>query len=257
MDTILDTDSSWDKALHLVQQSLSPAPGLTRLVRVSWTGEISAEEFIRGVHLSRVPPSCLVSAASDTGEPAKSLEAAISQMGHRRASLVLAITATCFEIIASRDQDRSWSPIVRELMNSIEIGYHFGMCADSIGPDHGMLIGFAQRLGISLLLGSYSRQRIDPLTCRQAYQSPREFFAGYECEPYQVCSLALQRLGFGPDIAAAAAMAIGKLNVDLHSTDPFIKDWSAAGDWISSLTLGCKTPRRGTSRQIQGTPSAD
>lgn len=249
MDAYFDSDSSWDRALRLVQQSLTPAPGLTRLVRIAWGGSFTPDEFIRGMHSCRVPSSCLMRAACDTGESVETLEAAVAQLGQRRAALILAITATCLEIIETRNSDLSCSPILREMMNSIEIGYHFGICAESIGPDHGMLIGFAQRLGISLLLGASSKQRMDALTCRQAFRAPEEFFVGYECEPYQVCSLALQRLGFGPELATAAAMAIGKLNVDHHATAPFVKDWAAAGDWIQSLTLGAKIPSRGISRE--------
>ena len=136
------------------------------------------------------------------------------------------------------------------MTDMIEIGYHFGLSAESIGPDTGMLLGFSQSLGPALMVASRD------LTWTQAkalVENPQDASLDtclFGCEPYQVASLALQRLGFGPALATGAVMALGNLNISPPRSDPFIESLWAASEWIAALSRGLSAPKRKSSRLL-------
>lgn len=249
MDTHVEIDSSWDNALNLVHEALGASNSLARLIQMSWLGGLSAQAFLNGMQANGVSPARLMRAARIHENPVPDINAAVGQLGLKRSAIVLAVQVICASTVEQRQADESWMPILRELINYVEIGYHFGICADRIGPDYGMLIGFAHYLGTSLLLAARKQGSTDSTSCQKALMAPEYLSQEFGCEPFQVSSLALQRLGFGPELAATAALALGRLHNDSLTIDPLVKDWSAASDWILALRIGERTPNRKSSRE--------
>lgn len=247
MDFVDQIDSSWDTAVQVVRTVVSPPSALSRLVRLSWGGTIVMKDFITSLNMSRVDPACIIRAAQLIEPEVTELEAAITTLDYRTASAVAAIHFVSQELITRTSSERIWMPITRHMMNSIEIGYHFGVSAAALGPDSGLLIGFAQALGAALLLSIGVKDLAEVRKFLRDGATNNEFLARFECEPCQVASLTLQRLGFGLDLSSAAVMAVGNLNYADSSNDPVVKDWRAASDWIYSLTHGRRTPSRSES----------
>jgi hypothetical protein len=202
------------------------------------------KDFTTSLNMSRIDPSCVIRAAQLIDPETKELEAAVNILGYRSASAVVAIHFVSLQLITKTSSERLWMPITRHLMNSIEVGYHFGVAAAALGPDSGMLIGFAQALGACVLLSIGVKDLADVRTLLRDGATNNEFLGRFECEPCQVASLTLQKLGFGLDLSSAAVMAVGNLNYADASNDPVVKDWRAASDWIYSLTHGRRSPSR-------------
>ncbi len=205
------------------------------------------KDFLTSFTMSRIDPSCVVRAAQLIDKDIQELEPAISTLGFPSASAVAAVNFISQGLITKTSSERIWMPITRHMMNSIEIGYHFGSSASALGPDSGLLIGFAQALGSCLLLSAGVKDLAEVRTLLRDGATTGEFLARFECEPCQVASLTLQKLGFGLDLSSAAVMAVGNLNYADTSNDPVVKDWRAASDWIYSLTHGRRTPSRAES----------
>jgi hypothetical protein len=103
------------------------------------------------------------------------------------------------------------------------------MSAESLGCEHGMLVGFSQWAGSAVLLGRNARAYSELLDSFAGPQSPRsEALRVFGCETYQAGSLVLQQLGFGADVATAAAVSVG--------------DLQAARRWVTALKSGVKYP---------------
>jgi hypothetical protein len=205
------------------------------------------KDFITSFNMSRIDQVCIIRAAQLIDPQVRELEASIATLGFRTASAVAAIHFISQQLITRTSSERIWMPITRHMMNSIEIGYHFGVSATALGPDSGLLIGFAQALGASLLLSIGVKDLAEVRTLLRDGATNNEFLSKFECEPCQVSSLTLQRLGFGLDLSSASVMAVGNLNYADSSNDPVVKDWRAASDWIYSLTHGRRTPSRSES----------
>jgi len=207
------------------------------------------KDFTTSFNMSRIDQSCLIRAAQLVDPEARELEPAIETLGFRSASAVAAIHFISLGLITKTSSERIWMPITRHMMNSIEIGYHFGVNAPTLGADSGLLIGFAQALGACILLSVGVKELSEVRTLLRDGATTSEFLARFECEPCQVASLTLQKLGFGLDLSSAAVMAVGNLNYADSSNDPVVKDWRAASDWIYSLTHGRRSPSRNESAQ--------
>lgn len=247
MDFVDQVDSSWDTAVLVVRNLVSPPSALSRIVRLSWNGTGCMKEFMASFTMSRIDSSCVIRAAQLMDKDVQDLEPAISTLGFRTASAVAAVNFVSQGIITKTSSERIWMPITRYMMNSIEIGYHFGASASALGADSGLLIGFAQALGSCLLLSAGVKDLAEVRSLLRDGATTNEFLARFECEPCQVASLTLQKLGFGLDLSSAAVMAVGNLNYADSSNDPVVKDWRAASDWIYSLTHGRRTPSRSES----------
>lgn len=205
------------------------------------------KDFTSSFNMSRIDQSCIIRAAQLVDPEVRDLEPAIETLGYRSASAVAAIHFISLGLITKTSSERIWMPITRHMMNSIEIGYHFGVSATALGADSGLLIGFAQALGASILLSVGVKELQEVRTLLRDGATTNEFLTRFECEPCQVASLTLQRLGFGLDLSSAAVMAVGNLNYADTSNDPVTKDWRAASDWIYSLTHGRRAPSRSES----------
>lgn len=236
------SDSSWENALHIVHNSLCPSPTLKRLVRNSWNTSTSPQQFISQFYATRLPTSGIIRAARNFDGSIRDLESAVSVIGVRYAGCVTAISFVCHEVLQAGVSERLWVPLLRDLMNSIEMGHHLGSTVSGLGAESGLLIGFSQHVGRAILLISSCQRGLRFSELKD--QSPAFWLSNFGCEPYQVSSLVLQHLGFGTHIASTAATTLGNFVGHIQDHDETTKVWSAAHDWISSLAQGRRRPVR-------------
>jgi hypothetical protein len=248
MNADLYDDPSWGKALAVAHEYLAPPGALVRLVRNSWRGAISSQDFIQTLQVAPIPTAPFIRAAQLNDPSITEIEAAVASLGFKGSASVAAVHFACGAIIAQCSSERMRRTILQHIMDSIEIGYHFGLGASAIGPDTGTLIAFAQSIGPALLAIKCASTPLEAKPILSGVLSQRESLERFECEPYQVSSLALQRLGFGPEFASAAVMALGNLNHEMATSNPLVRDWWAASDWISALMNGRAAPARKSSR---------
>lgn len=248
MNADLYDDPSWGKALAVAQEYLAPPGALVGLVRNSWRGLMSSQDFIQTLNVATIPTEPFIRAAQLNDPSITEIEAAVAALGFKGSASVAAVHFACGAIGAQCPSERLRRAVLQHIMDSIEIGYHFGLGAAAIGPDTGTLIAFAQAVGPALLAIKYASSPVDARPILSESLSPQESVERFECEPYQVSSLALQRLGFGPEFASAAVMALGNLNHEMVTSNPLVRDWWAASDWISALMKGHPMPARKNSR---------
>jgi hypothetical protein len=201
-------------------------------------------EFLYALDTMSFPSAAFIQAAQLLDESISSREPAVTKLGFKGAASVAAVHFACGSIAARCQTEELRNLILQKLMDSIEIGYHFGLSTTAIGPETGVLIGFAQSIGEALLITDNLPPVADAQSVLNSTLSRQELLQAFGCEPYQVSSLALQRLGFGPEFASAAAFAIGHLNHELVTKDQMVRDWWAASDWISALIAGEERPKR-------------
>jgi hypothetical protein len=240
-------DASWDNALRLAQTSLTPPGDLLRVVRSAWTGSPSAREFAYGLHRASIPPRAIIEAGRVLDPNCDSVEAAVNALGYKGAATVAAICFTSTAITRKCSSERVSSYVLQQMIDQVEIGYHFGVSADLIGPDAGTLLGFGQSLGSALMVASGVSALSDAREILEGSRDVSDCLSQFGCEPYQVASLALQRLGFGPSLAYAAVMALGNFTREVGSSDEAVKGWWAASEWISALKNGERAPKRKSS----------
>lgn len=244
MNADLYYDQSWETARNVAKECLSPPSALSRLIRNSWNGSMTAKGIVEILVGIPLPPTPFIRAAQLFDPAAADLESSIGALGFRGAASVAAVYFSCAALTSLGDSERARAATLQSVADSIEIGYHFGLSASPIGPDVGILIGFAQSIGPALLS---LRHRLSAEEARNVMRGAipsTQLLAQFECEPYQVSALALQRLGFGVDFASAATMALGNPNMELISNNADANAWSAASEWISALILGRAKPRR-------------
>lgn len=239
-----DRDTSWERALDAVRSTLRVPSALSTLIRGSYAGIIMPKDFMRLLGFPGCNSAALVRAAHM--QPAKEqpnteeLEAAVDQLGVRSAAVMLSINFVCQSVLDSSPPEKLWTPIMRDMMNEVEVGYHFGMSADSLGPEAGMLVGFSQWAGLAVLLGRNHRDFSDWIDAGSPERSQQ--LMAFGCEAYQAGSLVLQQLGFGADIATAAAISVGELQAGLIEASPKIQTWRAARQWVRALSNGENYP---------------
>jgi hypothetical protein len=247
MNTDVLEDSSWDIALQRARSALDPNAELVRVVRSAWTGTPSLNDCSRGLRLATVPFSAVIEAAQMLEASVSTIEAAISTLSFKGAATVAAINFTSSSIARQCASPRLQDLILQQMIDQIEVGYHFGVIAEDIGPDTGMLLGFGQALGAALLLAASNSSPGDAKALFEGSETPSAQLRRFGCEPYQVASLALQRLGFGPSTASAAVMSLGNFSREVPANDPRVKTWWAASEWINALARGERTPSRRSS----------
>ncbi len=244
-DYLMDEkDTSWERALDVVRGTLRVPSPLSTLIRGSFAGIISPRDFTRLLGFPGCNSTALVRAARlqpvKEQPDAAELEAAVEQLGVRPAAVMLSINFVCQSVLDSSPPEKLWTPVLKEMMNNIEVGYHFGLSAESLGPDRGMLVGFSQWAGSAILLGRAPREFSQLLDA--GFSSRYKQLEVFGCEPYQAGSLALQQLGFGADIATAAAVSVGDLQTGLVNVDPDVRTWRAARRWVTALSNGENYP---------------
>lgn len=253
-DSTFCPDATWERAFELAKERINVPNLLWALVRNSWSGLISAQEFSRQMGFCGVSTTCIMRAARSCPgqEEAEipSVESAISRLGIRNAAAITAINYACRALIESSNPGPQWRKALEELMTTIQVGYAFGSRADGIGPEGGMLVGFARSVGMMILMqqdaSAYERLQ----TCILNYEGRDMAVAEFGCEPYQVGAAALQQLGFGPDVAIGVGIASGDLHANLCQLTPEIQAWSAAYAWVNSLQSGLPCPPTSVERNF-------
>ena len=235
-------DTSWDRALDAVRSTMQVPAALSTLIRGAWGNHISPKDFFRLLGFPGANSACLVRAAESTqaGSLLTSIdvEEAIEKLGVRNAAVTVAVNFVCQSMLDAAPPDKVWMPILKRLMSDVEIGYHVGLSAERMGTEEGILVGFSYWAGLAILLGRHPREFADLFKSADAAPSRQLVTEAFGCEAYQAGSLALQQLGFGPDVATAAAIAVGDLRTDLVDVKPEVATWRAARLWISALGRG-------------------
>jgi hypothetical protein len=243
---ISKSDGTWDEALNVVRSSLEIPSVLPTLVKNCWGDLYGPHDFIRAAGFPGWNAQCLLRAAQNTpsGEKPSSLdvEQAVSKLGVKPASVVLVVNFVCQAVLRTNPPQKQWTPLFREMMSLVEVGYHFGTVAHEVGTGGGMLMGFVKKAGLALLLAQYPRQFADWYKKTDGVDSRLPSIEAFGCQPYQVGALALQQLGFGPEVAVAAALATGDLEYAVVEVKPTVVTWKAAFQWINALHLGQGRP---------------
>ena len=240
-------DESWETALGAVQSCLAVPNILNGLVRNSWAGLWETREFMRALGFVGLNARCLMRAAEmppdGADKHAADVERAVALLGVRTSAVVVAINYVCQTVLKSNPPDRLWVGIFREMMTLVEIGYRFGCRAEGIGPEGGMLMGFVRTAGLAILLAEYPKEFSEWFAKSRGVDTPHFVKETFGCETYQVGAVALQQLGFGTDIAIAAALAVGNLQHDMIEVPRHVINWKAAYLWIECLRNGQSYPK--------------
>lgn len=246
-----EKDTSWERALEAVRATLRVPSALSTLIRGSWAGLLSPKDFMRLVGFPGCNSAALLHGAHirPSKEPpdAEEIEAAVTQLGVKSAAVMLSINFICQSVLESSPPEKLWTVVLKDMMSEVEIGYHFGMSSDSLGCEHGMLVAFSRWAGLAVLLGRSHRDFSDCLDAGDPGRS--HTIKAFGCEAYQAGSLALQQLGFGPDIATAAAISVGDLQAGLVDLKPEVATWRAARRWIAALKDGEPYPQDKAAQQ--------
>jgi hypothetical protein len=231
-------------------------------VRNSWREAITVKGFAQALGAATISTAPFINAAREMDPSVDELEAAISLLTFKGAASVAAVHFSC-SAIGSRDGlERTRSIVLQRIMDSVEIGYHFGMSASQLGPEIGMLIGFAQSIGAGLLSIHHKLGVHEASDLLNGAIKSQELLSRFECEPYQVSATALQHLGLTTEFASAAVMPLGNPNCAIISSNENVARWSAASEWIAALIAGKERPRRNSSAMcfpelLSPTPAAE
>ena len=253
MQTTMSRDT-WGEAQKALHNSLTIPSNLSSLVRGSWARTTTPDEFVHALSIPGYSPRCLLRAAHIVAGHdkirASEIVAAVETLGVRASAIIIAINTICEATLDSGPAARIWTPIFKEMMSEIEIGYHFGSSTSSVGFEEGMLIGFSRLAGLAILLASHPATFTDWYHRTGGAGSSEDAIATFGCEPYQVSSLLLQKIGLGPDVALGAAVTLGALHPSVIEAKPVIQTWQAAFHWVQALKAGYRRPANIASRDF-------
>jgi hypothetical protein len=171
------------------------------------------------------------------------LVAAVDVLGVKASSLILAINCICERTLDSGPATRIWSPLFKEMMSEIEIGYHLGLSLDRVGHERGMLIGFSRLAGLALLLVAKPKEFTAWYeTTRGDIEGDRNIALTFGCEPYQVSSILMQHLGLGTEVALATASTLAGADTTVIEEQPTLQTWRATYHWLHALKNGEESP---------------
>ena len=243
-----EPDPTWTRAQELVQQHIDLPTTVGQLVRSGWSEKATPTDLVRLIGGAKINVGCLLQAAEYYGDGRKPDAAyiirAVDKLGVKFSSVVITVNLIVRLLLRSKPPPL-WRGLTREFMSSIEVGMKFGERVPAIGSPAGALMGAARYFGLSVLLihdkKAFKEWRLAEKTHGKVGRKKELELFG--CEPYQVAALTLQRLGFGVQIAAGAALAIGDINPQHLSLAPELLSWKAAIEWIDALRLGRDMPR--------------
>jgi len=239
-------NDTWEEAYRAVHHAISIPSNLPSVVRASWLGTITPAEFVHALSVPGYAPQCLLRAAQlvKQGERLRAAEvqAAVEVLGVRASATILAINTICEATLDSGPASRVWTPLFKDMMSEIEIGYHLGSSAEQLGFEKGMLVGFSRLAGLAVLLASHQAVFSDWYQRTGGRGDAQETVEIFGCEPYQVSSLLMQRLGLGAEIAMGAAVTLGSLDPSVVERKPTIETFKAAFHWLHALKAGLKHP---------------
>lgn len=238
-------DDTWNVASETVQHSAHIPDSLPHLIRGCWNNIYTTDDFLRLAAHPEFKLDAIIHAAHIETDDALSslhLREAVDKLGVKAASLILGINSICKVTLNAGPANKVWTPLFREMMSEVEIGYHLGLCADSLGHDHGMLVGFSRLAGLIILLTAHPKGFSEWLAVSQSDSSHTEALRLFGCEPYQVSAILMQHLGLGPEAALATAFIHGNIQFQAIEKHSDFSSWSAAHHWIKALKDGHKSP---------------
>mgnify|MGYP006276144489 CR=1 FL=1 len=249
-----DQDTTWEHALTAVRSTLRVPTALSTLIRGAWAGHLLPNEFMRLIGFPGCNASALLRAAEISPKrevpEAPEIEAAVQQLGIKASAVMLSMNYVCQSVLEAAPPDKLWTPVLKEMMNEVEVGHHFGLSADTLGSESGMLVAFSQWAGLAVILARQPREFADWLEAGDGVVGPRaKSVDAFGFESYQASSMVLQQLGFGAGIASAAAIACGDLRTELLEQRPEVATWRAARRWIGALRRGERYPDDAASQQ--------
>jgi hypothetical protein len=246
-------EDSWTVAYDVVKTAATIPANLPHIMRACWNDLMGTTEFVRLLGSPGIPARCLIRAAHlpqrDEQPQAPELTAAVEILGPKAAAVMLAINCICERTLDSGPANRIWSPLFKEMMSEIEIGYHFGTTVQRVGHERGMLIGFSRLSGLALLLIRFPEQFVTWYTETGGKGTPQQALKAFGCEPYQVSSILMQHLGLGTDVALVTASTLGNLDNTVVEVKPTMQSWRATFRWLQALKNGEDAPSCEESRQ--------
>jgi hypothetical protein len=246
-------EDSWQIAYEAVKATAKIPANLPHIMRACWNDMMGTTEFVRVLGSPGFSARCLLRAAHlpqlSEQPQAPELHAAVDILGAKAAAVMLAINCICEKTLDSGPANRIWSPIFKEMMSEIEIGYHFGTTIDQVGHERGMLIGFSRLAGLAILLMRFPDQFATWYADTEGKSSPQQDLQAFGCEPYQVSSILMQHLGLGADIALATAATLGDLDTTVVEVKPNMHSWRASFRWLQALKNGQDAPECEDSRR--------
>jgi hypothetical protein len=244
MDSIDDLqDESWSHAYTIVRSTARIPVNLPHLMRACWNDLVSPAEFVRLLAIPGLPLRSLYRAAKlpQVSESIKQPELvnAVNILGVKASALILAINCICERTLDSGPATRVWTPLFKEMMSEIEIGYHLGLSLEGVGHEQGMLVGFSRLAGLALLL--IKDQKAFAEWHEQTDGDPthrRETSLAFGCEPYQISSILMQHLGLGTEVALATASTLAGGDFTIIEAQPSIQTWRGTYHWLHALKNG-------------------
>lgn len=248
MDIVVhdETEDSWAVAFEAVRASAKIPHSLPHILRTCWHDEVNPTQFLHLLAGPGLPTRCLLRAANvphGTGEPAATeLRNAVDILGVKAAAVMLAINTICERTLNSGPANRVWSPLFKDMMSEIEVGYHLGTSVEMVGHEQGMLVGFSRLAGLAVLLTRFPDDFTRWYTETKGANEPERALQAFGCEPYQVSSILMQHLGLGAEIALATASVLGGIDTEIIEVKPTMRHWAATYHWIHALKNGQDAP---------------
>lgn len=240
-------DESWTRAYSIVRSAARIPQNLPHLVRACWNDLVTPTDFVRLLASPGLPLRSILRAANipHTKDAIKQPElvAAVDTLGVKASALILAINCVCERTLDSGPSTKIWSPLFKDMMSEIEIGYHLGLSLEQVGHEQGMLVGFSRLAGLALLLVSapkafapwYEKTKGLSTDCNETNLI-------FGCEPYQVSSILMQHLGLGTEVALATASTLAQTETSVIEVQPTLQNWRATYEWLHALKNGEESP---------------
>jgi hypothetical protein len=239
-------EDSWAVAFDVVRASAKVPANLPHIMRTCWHGTVQPTQFLHFMAGPGLPLECLLRAAAiphQPGEaPAAQLLAAVDMLGVKASAVILAINSLCERTLDSGPANRIWSPLFKEMMSEIEIGYHLGSSIERVGHEQGMLVGFSRLAGLAVLLIRFPDAFARWFADTGGRGAPHLAVKSFGCEPYQISSALMQHLGLGAEVALATASTLGDIDSEIIEVKPSLKNWTATHKWIHALKNGDDAP---------------
>ncbi len=241
----LDEDS-WAVALDIVRSCAKIPPKLPHIMRACWHGSVHPAQFMHFLAAPGLPVECLLRAAGISQQPGEppggQILEAVDILGVKASAVMLAINSLCERTLDSGPANRIWSPLFKEMMSEIEVGYHLGSSIERVGHEQGMLVGFSRLAGLAVLLIRFPDPFARWFTETGGKGAPHLALSAFGCEPYQVSSVLMQHLGLGAEVALATASTLGGIDREILEVKSSLKDWAATFKWIHALKNGDEAP---------------
>lgn len=236
-------DTTWQVAVDIVQRRLKVPSNMWNLIRNTWSGVLSFDEFVKGLGFCAIDLQFLARASGvEKINGAGELSNAIQRMGLRQATVALAVNYACLKGLKNGPQSRSWQTLYTDLMERVQIGSRLGALVHELGSDGGMLAGFSLRAGHLILLADNPEAYLQLSRTTTPEAMDTKSFELFGCLPSQVGSIVIQQLGFGA--AASTGVLLSSLpHSAMALSNPEAEMWQAACTWVSSLADHDKIPQ--------------